>query len=125
MKVENVLRVMADETRLRCLMLLVHETELCVCEMEQTLNEPQPKISRHLAVLRKANMVQDRRDGHWIYYRLHPQLPVWAKKIVLGAASGVAGQEPFFSDQQRLASRVQRADRCNGDGESQAQQSCA
>ncbi|MBF0097195.1 MAG: metalloregulator ArsR/SmtB family transcription factor [Magnetococcales bacterium] len=102
MDVQSVVSALADETRLRCLMLLVHAEELCVCELEQALHESQPKISRHLARLRQANMVQDRRAGQWIYYRLHEQMPVWVKKMLLAINTGAAGCEPFVSDQQRL-----------------------
>ena len=59
----------ADETRLRILFLL-SERELCVCEIVAVLDMPQGKISRHLSVLRNADLVTDRRDGIWIYYAL-------------------------------------------------------
>lgn len=49
-------KLVADDTRLRCLLLLVQEGELCVCELMTALNESQPKISRHLALLRDAKI---------------------------------------------------------------------
>ena len=64
-----IFKACADETRLRILFLL-SERELCVCELVVLLNLPQGKISRHLAVLKNATLVSDRRDGTWIYYSL-------------------------------------------------------
>ena len=65
----EVFKACADETRLRLLVLLA-ERELCVCELVDVLEMPQGKISRHLAVLRRAGLVADRRDGTWICYSL-------------------------------------------------------
>lgn len=76
-------KCLADETRLKSLILLQSEGELCVCELMQALQEIQPKISRHLALLREHRIVLDRRQGQWIYYRLNPELPAWAKTLLL------------------------------------------
>ncbi len=125
MDVQTVVGVLADETRLRCLLLLVHAEELCVCELEQALHESQPKISRHLARLRQANMVQDRRAGQWIYYRLHEQLPVWVRKMLLAVNTGAAGCEPFSSDQQRLLTVGESSTaRCVGKGVAATMHGC-
>ena len=61
---------LADETRLRILALLLSEGELCVCDIIAALQLPQSTISRHLAYLRKAKWVTDRRCGLWIYYSI-------------------------------------------------------
>jgi ArsR family transcriptional regulator len=61
---------LADETRLRILALLLSEGELCVCDIIAALRLPQSTISRHLAYLRKAKWVNDRRCGLWIYYSI-------------------------------------------------------
>lgn len=65
----SVFKACSDETRLRILFLLA-QRELCVCELEAVLEMPQGKISRHLAVLKHAGLVSNRRDGTWIYYSL-------------------------------------------------------
>ena len=65
----RLFRALADETRLRIVALLSHG-ELCVCHLEEALRLSQPKVSRHLAALRSAGVVEDRRDGTWVYYRL-------------------------------------------------------
>ncbi len=71
-------RAIADETRLKCLLLILREEELCVCELTTALAESQPKVSRHLAMLRQCNILRDRRQGQWVFYRLDPDLPPWA-----------------------------------------------
>ncbi len=85
-------RCLADETRLTLTLLLCAESELCVCEMTQALAAPQPKISRHLAYLRRAGLLRGRRQGAWIYYRLEPTLPTWVS-IILEASRDAAPVE--------------------------------
>ena len=75
-------KCLADETRLRSLLLIQQETELCVCELIAALGQSQPKISRHLAQLRKYDLVVDRRQGTWVFYRINPALPTWAKDVL-------------------------------------------
>ncbi|MDP2939422.1 MAG: metalloregulator ArsR/SmtB family transcription factor [Candidatus Omnitrophota bacterium] len=65
----NLFRALSDETRLRIMVLLTEE-ELCVCQLEWALNLTQAKVSRHLTVLKNAGLVQDRREGLWIFYSL-------------------------------------------------------
>lgn len=62
-------RALADPTRLR-LLNLIGNREICVCYFVEILGVSQPKISRHLAYLRKAGIVASRRDGKWMHYRL-------------------------------------------------------
>ena len=101
-------KALSDTTRLRCLMLLVREGELCVCELTHALDAPQPKVSRHLATLREAGLVLDRRQGLWIYYRINPELPNWMREVVRETAVGVAALEPFHADQLTLAEMPNR-----------------
>ena len=75
-------KCLADDTRLKVLLLLVGNEELCVCDLIDALQLSQPKISRHLADLRKCNLVAGDRRGKWVYYRLHPALPGWAKEVL-------------------------------------------
>jgi ArsR family transcriptional regulator, arsenate/arsenite/antimonite-responsive transcriptional repressor len=73
---EQVFKALADETRLRILALL-SRGEMCVCDIHETLGIPQSKTSRHLAYLRKAGLVSDRKAGLWVYYQLaEPDDPV-------------------------------------------------
>ncbi|WP_411752014.1 metalloregulator ArsR/SmtB family transcription factor [Serratia sp. (in: enterobacteria)] len=73
---------LSDETRLNVILLLRESGELCVCELCNTLNESQPKISRHLAMLRESGLLLDRRSGKWIHYRLSPHIPAWAAAVI-------------------------------------------
>jgi ArsR family transcriptional regulator len=57
----------------RAVVALLSHGELCVCHLHEALGLSQPNVSRHLAILRAAGIVEDRRDGKWIHYRLLPQ----------------------------------------------------
>ena len=61
--------------------------ELCVCDLTDALQLSQPKISRHLADLRKCGLVLDTRKGKWVYYKLHPELPSWALEVITNTAA--------------------------------------
>jgi ArsR family transcriptional regulator, arsenate/arsenite/antimonite-responsive transcriptional repressor len=67
--VDVLFRALADRTRLR-LLNLIADKEICVCYFVKTLGMSQPKISRHLAYLRRAGIVAVRRQGRWMHYRL-------------------------------------------------------
>jgi len=99
---ESFTRVISYPTRLRILMLLLQEEELCVCHLTKILQMVQPKVSRHLGVLRESNMLLDRRDGLWIHYRLHPDLPVWCYKTLISLSEGCSHSEPYINDKKRL-----------------------
>ncbi|WP_413504353.1 metalloregulator ArsR/SmtB family transcription factor [Serratia grimesii] len=91
---------LSEETRLTVVLLLRQAGELCVCELSGALAESQPKISRHLAMLRESGLLLDRREGKWIYYRLSPHMPAWAAAII---------EQAYLSQQQQVTERVQRA----------------
>ncbi|WP_373568271.1 metalloregulator ArsR/SmtB family transcription factor [Marinimicrobium sp. ABcell2] len=78
----ELFKCLADETRTKMALLIESEGELCVCELTCALDEPQPKISRHLALLRNAGLLADRRQGQWVYYRLHPSLDTWVLEVL-------------------------------------------
>jgi ArsR family transcriptional regulator, arsenate/arsenite/antimonite-responsive transcriptional repressor len=65
-----LLKVLADPTRLRLAVALSRNGETCVCTLAEALAEPEYKISRHLAVMRSAGLVEVRRDGTWMHYKL-------------------------------------------------------
>lgn len=67
--IERFFQALGDNTRLR-LLNLMGDQEICVCYFVEILNQPQPKISRHLAYLRNAGIVTTRRDGKWMHYRI-------------------------------------------------------
>ena len=68
---DQLFKAFSDSTRLRLLNLLA-QREHCVCEFQSILRVAQPKISRHLAYLRRSGLVKTRRNGKWIYYSLAP-----------------------------------------------------
>ena len=105
---------LAHDTRLRCLILLMQHDELCVCELTYAIGAAQPHISRHLAQLRELGLVSDRREGLWIHYRIHPQLPEWARAVLQATAEGVGHQSPFARDERTLSAMPNRpgAPRC-------------
>jgi ArsR family transcriptional regulator len=78
----TVFKCLGDETRARVMLLLCGQGELCVCELIRALDDSQPKISRHLAQLRACGLLETRRQGQWIYYRLHPELPQWVTDVL-------------------------------------------
>ena len=100
--------VLSDEIRRRTLCLLLKEGELCVCELFQALALPQPKVSRHLGVMRDAGVLSVRREGTWVFYRLDAQLPLWSYKVIENMAQGVS----FTEDAQRLEAMPNRPVRC-------------
>jgi len=104
----ELFKQLSDATRLRCLSLLISEGELCVCELTHALGLSQPKISRHLAQLRDSGLVQSRRAGQWVHYRLHDELPDWAVRIIEAMHAGTASREPYRTDLRALKTMPNR-----------------
>ncbi|MBI1920611.1 MAG: metalloregulator ArsR/SmtB family transcription factor [Geobacter sp.] len=96
-------KALADETRLRILALLLSEGELCVCDIIAALNLPQSTISRHLAHLRKAGWVNDRRCGLWIYYSICDNSPS-QKELIPALKKQLINDKTFIADRELLAS---------------------
>ncbi|MDG3086675.1 metalloregulator ArsR/SmtB family transcription factor [Vibrio hannami] len=95
-------KILSDETRMRCLLLIAREEGLCVCELTEALNESQPKISRHLAQLRQSGVLIDERKGQWVMYRVSDSLPGWLAKIIDGLKSSNCLKEQYQQDIERL-----------------------
>lgn len=102
----------ADATRLRILSLLLAEKELCVCDLCAALREIQPKVSRHLAILRRAGLVQVRCDGKWKYYSLaRARTPL--HQTLLGCVGACLGElDELAADRARLGSLELRVRCC-------------
>jgi len=88
-------KCLADETRLRCLLLIMNQQELCVCELMQAIGDSQPKISRHLAQLRSCGLLTDKRQGQWVFYSINNHLPEWAITIL---ETTLSANVDFISD---------------------------
>jgi len=104
MTANELFSLLSDETRLRCLILIQRKGELCVCEISQIMGSIQPKISRHLALMRTSGLVSDERRGQWVYYSLNPSLPNWAKKIIESTLENLKEEKPYHSDLKKLYS---------------------
>lgn len=105
----RLFKCLGDETRLMLTLLILNEGELCVCEMTHALDESQPKVSRHLAQLRNCGLLNDRREGQWVYYGLVPVLPDWVEDVLKAAQQGQAERLGLL--QNRLAGMGNRPDR--------------
>lgn len=101
-------KCLADQTRLKSILLISHEIELCVCELTEALQVSQPKISRHLALLRECGLLKDRRNSQWIFYSIHPDLPQWAVNVIELTAQ--ANQDILQESHQRLLKMGSRPD---------------
>ena len=75
-------KCLSDETRLHIVLLIAENKEQCVCNLTDKLHLSQPKISRHLALLRSCGVLNDRRQSQWVYYSINPQLPAWCFDIL-------------------------------------------
>jgi ArsR family transcriptional regulator, arsenate/arsenite/antimonite-responsive transcriptional repressor len=98
----TVFATLADPIRLRCLALIAAQQELCVCELVVALDLPQPKISRHLAIMRDAGLLRDRRDAQWVLYGLVPDMPSWTRAAVDAAVAAIADERQHAKDRKRL-----------------------
>lgn len=102
MNPDALFEALSDETRRRILALLLTRGELCVCDLFGVLQLPQPKVSRHLAVLREAGLLVSRKQGTWVHYRLNPEMPLWAAQALRAMADGVERLLPYSADQQQM-----------------------
>lgn len=105
----SLFKCLADDTRLKALLLIQDQGELCVCELTAALDSSQPKVSRHLAQLRECGLLKTRRAGQWVYYRISEELPGWVPEVLEITAErnpAVAG-----SCSQRLAQMGDRPQR--------------
>ena len=103
-------KCLSDDTRLRCVTLLQKEGKLCVCELTAALALSQPKISRHLASLRQCGLLQDSREGQWVYYQINPKLPDWTSHLLKNALVAVESTGLFKNDLERLQQMDSRPD---------------
>jgi ArsR family transcriptional regulator, arsenate/arsenite/antimonite-responsive transcriptional repressor len=98
---ETLFKALADHTRLRLIHLL-GDDELCVCACVAILNTSQPKISRHLAYLKRAGLVAARREGKWTHYRLVEPSDTHAAKIFNELRESLATHPQMQTDKARL-----------------------
>ena len=104
-ELEHAFKALADQTRLRILGLLLNG-EVCVCDIHETLGVPQPKASRHLAYLRKTGLVDARREGLWMHYRLSAVVDPVLRTILEAAVHALTHLDVVHRDIQRLQKRT-------------------
>jgi len=93
---------LSNDIRLRIVLLLAKEPQLSVCQLVRILGLPQPKVSRHLAVLRDAGLVSVDRRAQWICYRLGEMLLPWQRKVVEAVRESLGDSPQFAQDMARL-----------------------
>ncbi|MDQ3636295.1 MAG: metalloregulator ArsR/SmtB family transcription factor [Acidobacteriota bacterium] len=98
---ENLYMALSDQTRLR-LLNLMREDEICVCFFTEVLDESQPKISRHLAYLRKAELVETRREGKWMHYRIKFPENAFAREVLYDTLEWLKSQEDMQKEYESL-----------------------
>ena len=98
---ESFFRALADRTRLR-LLNLIGKDEVCVCFFVEILKTNQPKISRHLAYLRRAGIVDARREGQWMHYRIVEPADPDAARVLQDVMTWLANDTEMQRDRQRL-----------------------
>ena len=105
--------LIGDPTRRCMLAMLAIEGEVCVCEFVAALEELQPSVSRHLAMLREGGWLTSRREGTWMHYRL-ARLPKWARTLLDALVSGGVPTETLRDARSRLAAFPGRPRRAFG-----------
>ena len=81
LKILNITKALSDEKRVRALMMLV-DGELCVCQIIAMLGLAPSTVSKHMSILRQAGLVETRKEGRWIYYRLADRKVQTAREIL-------------------------------------------
>jgi ArsR family transcriptional regulator len=104
-------RAFSDRTRLRLLHLL-HDGELCVCDLVETLQVPQPKVSRHLAYLRRAGLVVTRKEGLWMHYSLATAHGKFHEKLLDCLATCFQDVPELSKDRELLRKRSRNGSCC-------------
>ena len=100
--IERFFQALGDNTRLR-LLNLMGDQEICVCYFVEILDQPQPKISRHLAYLRNAGIVTTRRDGKWMHYRIVMPPNEGAAKVLREILEWFKEEKTMQSDRAKLS----------------------
>lgn len=114
-KEASLFKILSDVTRLRLASLLLANGETCVCVLAQALNEQDFKISRHLGIMRHAGIIEARREGTWMHYKLVEPTSHFEKLLHDFLQQGLAGHPTLKGDLERLSKA-----RCLKDDEQEA-----
>lgn len=99
--IERFFQALGDNTRLR-LLNLMGDQEICVCYFVEILEQPQPKVSRHLAYLRNAGIVEARREGKWMHYRMVMPPNEGAAKVLRETLNWLKTEKTMQADRAKL-----------------------
>lgn len=102
-KEASLFKILSDVTRLRLATLLLANGETCVCILAQALNEQDFKISRHLGVMRHAGMIEARREGTWMHYKLVEPKSLFEQLLHDFLRQGLADHPKLKEDLDRLS----------------------
>jgi len=104
-----VTKALADENRVRLLVAL-QDGELCVCQLIELIGLAPSTVSKHLSILRSARLIQGRKNGRWMHYRLadDPAAPRAARTALAWLIEAVEGRKTITDDRRRLAKRQRR-----------------
>lgn len=106
-------KCLADDTRLKTILLIESEVEMCVCELMTALDDSQPKISRHLAQLKKSGVLVDRKQRQWVFYKINPELATWAKDVIaLAKQQNTEFLQPHLRKLSAMGDRPERMNSC-------------
>lgn len=103
-------KALSDITRLKIVMLIQLENELCVCELMASLADNQPKISRHLAQLKQIGLLLDRKQKQWVYYRLNPDLKDWMQQVIIDSCAD--SEQLLLENKEKLSAMLDRPNSC-------------
>ena len=110
----KILKLLSDATRLR-IMTLLFQKEMCVCEICDVVGESQPKVSRHLAKLRDADLVRDERQGQWVFYYRNIDNKT-AFEIMNTIIRNIDEHPILIKDMQKLSENVKKCKMCERGG---------
>lgn len=108
----QLFKCLSDETRLQIILMVQNQGELCVGELVQALESNQPKVSRHLASLRECELLDIRKSGQWVFYRIHDQLPQWANDIICQAVLAGEHELKQLTKKLKLVDEPNRRSAC-------------
>ncbi len=108
----TLFKALSDTTRLTSVILIHSQKELCVCELMTALDEIQPKISRHLALLKKQGVLCGRKQGQWVFYYLNPELPIWFVEMLDNLTLKPHNYQAAFDRLNSMGDRPQRQTQC-------------
>jgi len=98
----DVFSALSNPIRLRCLFLVARHEDVCVCEVEASLQIAQPAASKALNALKSAGLLTARREANWSYYTLNDAMPAWMADVVQHTVSELSTDPDYKADEKRF-----------------------